>query len=1115
MKKRTQLLCTLTAIISLCGCSDESTSSSETTDLDTECSSNESCDSGKCLDFGKCAKVVSEGDDCDDAHLCKTPLICKDGTCQKSSDNPPSDKTCTTKDNCGADEICKNKKCTSIDYRNEGDACSLSDEAIICRDNLICWDGFCRTQAFIDDAGKCHTNDDCAGEEKYKDCLPDGSCGLSVAQGGDCSDDKALCQDDMSCMGNTCIRFVDESERCDFNESSMCKIGLLCDDDKICRKYQENLPIGSTCNESWLICDNDNTCQDGICVKIAKENEHCDEEQHILCPSDMKCLKSVCTPIGNTCSSTADCLEKDSFCCLDDSCGAKGKCIPYDDINTHDESCRYTTKPGIFEAQIQCRWKPRDDDHPLSNKVEIPPLVGAFGNKAGLKTVIAVWSFQERCFEASFPSNVNRDNHESIIRFINPENCETLESIEFEMPCSYYNNPAAADIDNDGLLELVMIDESKHPTLFKWDETQKRHVKVWQHDVVNTGTAPMFFDINSDTLPELVVGSVVIEPTTGNRVVAGIKNFAYNMGSIGYLFNRESKMASMVIEDYVLQWNDTDKEWDEIAKLPKLRPFTAYADFGTAGATASAFDFTKLDGIPEIVSGGNGGLNLYALTPKADNPKSFDVQTLMTVAYSKPAENPNTTIYGGPITVGDFDSDGLPEIGVASSGFYGVYDPRCARYEEGKCADKNVLWERWSQDVSSGKTGSSLFDFDGDGQPEAVYADECFTRVYDGKTGKVLFSAKRSSMTSIEAPVIADIDNDGSAEILMGSDINMTCYDDTAKRIDPEKNTTSNCVDPIHEGIPCLDDEDCPTSKNCNKSLGLCICETDAECNTQYMKDEQGNLKLVQQYVCAPPIHPQVGLMTNPTNGSSRTIIKEIGTRPDGWKDGDYKVCRATRKTTDIGISDLMIFKDRLDRWVSSRNMWNQHAYNIINIEDSGKVPTINEWVNNWISKITGRFIEGTTESRPQYNNFRLNKQGEYGSGTVPDITGRFDPNSICGTTEDGRHVISGKLCNRGTKPVSQNLPATFFYYDESAPDHRGDIICTSYTNTNVKVGQCDQVGCTVSQETLDSLVGKKVIMVTNLDEHGSPSTVECNGDNNSDTITIESCKKDPIFIVN
>jgi hypothetical protein len=71
-----------------------------------------------------------------------------------------------------------------------------------------------------------------------------------------------------------------------------------------------------------------------------------------------------------------------------------------------------------------------------------------------------------------------------------------------------------------------------------------------------------------------------------------------------------------------------------------------------------------------------------------------------------------------------------------------------------------------------------VFDFDGDGRAEVVYADQCFMRVYDGRNGDVLFSVPRSSTTRWEYPVVADVDGDTKSEIVTGSndnDVTVVC----------------------------------------------------------------------------------------------------------------------------------------------------------------------------------------------------------------------------------------------------------------------------------------------------------------------------------------------------
>jgi hypothetical protein len=115
---------------------------------------------------------------------------------------------------------------------------------------------------------------------------------------------------------------------------------------------------------------------------------------------------------------------------------------------------------------------------------------------------------------------------------------------------------------------------------------------------------------------------------------------------------------------------------------------------------------------------------------------------------------------GGPPTVADFDGDGLPEIGVAGSVRYAVFDPG---------GPTPVLWQATTQDASSNCTGSSVFDFDGDGRAEVVYNDECFMRVYSGTTGAVIAQVPQTSHTLIEYPLIVDVDADGNAEIVFAA----------------------------------------------------------------------------------------------------------------------------------------------------------------------------------------------------------------------------------------------------------------------------------------------------------------------------------------------------------
>ena len=110
---------------------------------------------------------------------------------------------------------------------------------------------------------------------------------------------------------------------------------------------------------------------------------------------------------------------------------------------------------------------------------------------------------------------------------------------------------------------------------------------------------------------------------------------------------------------------------------------------------------------------------------------------------------------GGAPTIADFDGDGLPEIGIAAQGAYVVWKP-----------GKGFIWSQKTADCSA-VTGSSVFDFEGKGQATAVYGDQCYVRVYDGKTGTPLVVEKNQSCTAYEMPIVADLDGTGSAKIVI------------------------------------------------------------------------------------------------------------------------------------------------------------------------------------------------------------------------------------------------------------------------------------------------------------------------------------------------------------
>jgi hypothetical protein len=384
---------------------------------------------------------------------------------------------------------------------------------------------------------------------------------------------------------------------------------------------------------------------------------------------------------------------------------------------------------------------------------------------------------------------------------------------------------------------------------------------------------------------------------------------------------------------------------------------TAVADFGAYGTGVPASN-------PEIAVVSNNTVAVYAITGEVAMP-----------AVAVPGSG------GGPFVVADFDGDGLPEIGVAGKAYYTVYDidcgpnPRpggtcsngpCDYVTGGACpASGYIAWSRKTQDISSNVTGSSVFDFEADGTAEVVYADECFVRVYNGKTGEVEFSQYHSSCTWYENPIVADVDGNFRADLVVPS--NQACTINCASLLD------ANGVDSLFAGLHCKVGTDC-ASGQCD--MGLCRCTAGADCcaaHTDAACLEDG-------YSCVPP--------------------------PAGTA-GTGNTCRAAHPH---GVQGIRVYSDANDKWVRSRTIWNQHPYAVTNVNEDGTIPKSSLWQNNW--------------QQVGLNNFRQNVPGTPNGLATGDATAGASTMYTC--SPSGAE-LSVPVCNRGQDPIGAGLVVGFY----------------------------------------------------------------------------------------
>ncbi len=322
-------------------------------------------------------------------------------------------------------------------------------------------------------------------------------------------------------------------------------------------------------------------------------------------------------------------------------------------------------------------------------------------------------------------------NGTGILRIISGDTGQDIAAATgLEQRLSNWSSVAVGDIDGDGLIEIVGLTYPggviafEHDGTTKWINQDPAVAPDWSDG------APAIADLDGDGTVEIIYGRAVIDHL-GQTEWIGTGNFIGNRA--GDARQRAVSVAS------------------ELGLTPGLEVI--------AGPSVYSADGTLLWQRDDLADG------LVAIADLSQNGVADIVGVFDGEVYA--FDNQGNTLWGpvahpgggwgGPPTVADMDGDGLPEIGISANTQYTVFNH-----------DGSILWSSPTRDDSSA-TGSTVFDFENDGRAEVIYADETRLRVFDGITGAVLMEVVNSSGTAYEYPVVADVNNDGAAELVVPS----------------------------------------------------------------------------------------------------------------------------------------------------------------------------------------------------------------------------------------------------------------------------------------------------------------------------------------------------------
>jgi len=284
------------------------------------------------------------------------------------------------------------------------------------------------------------------------------------------------------------------------------------------------------------------------------------------------------------------------------------------------------------------------------------------------------------------------------------------------------NTVAAADLDGDGVVEIVLSDFAS-PVI-----QVVNHLGEVKKEFTKSGKplgSVTLSDINNDGVVEIVNGDNVFSYDSGLL-------YTTNWSAASIAFDADNNGTQEVLSGGGLYDSNGVQLWQ----------------YGAPGSMWFSSVVNLDDDLePEIVisnPSNNASESVFAVLEHDGNVK-WELT------------NPNN-LGGGAQAVSNFL--GANSLGIVYSGYSSV-----DMYN----TSGEVVWSFANGDVFNGKMGVSAYDFNGDGIDEVIVQDHLKVRVLNGLNGEVLSTVANSTWSLWEYPVIVDLSGDDNAELIIVS----------------------------------------------------------------------------------------------------------------------------------------------------------------------------------------------------------------------------------------------------------------------------------------------------------------------------------------------------------
>ncbi|MCB9569058.1 MAG: VCBS repeat-containing protein [Myxococcales bacterium] len=522
----------------------------------------------------------------------------------------------------------------------------------------------------------------------------------------------------------------------------------------------DDLCLGGTlCGEPAACCPAGNECIEGACLPECASEVRCGPKLEICCAEGDVCSGDACVTPGKDCEDSYDCMQGE-YCEP-----VLGKCL----IQPDPLTCEIV--PDFDALSVALEWSYTADEI-----ISIPVVADINGDDV---PEIVVSTTKEQ--GGSWPNGG--------IVALNGQTGDVLWKILHDPNNGKWGSHGRAsialgDVNGDGLPDIIYAGRTvggrspvhavDHTGALLWTSHNPDNSQATT--TIENGAATLV-NLDDDPEAEIIFGAAVFD-NDGLMVWSQGGNggtYGTNSGYTGGI-SAAVDLDGDSYPEIVSGRNAWKIDWQVVNNAPKVT-LTQLWQNNDGGDGYPAIADLDDNGTPEVILVGSSALRVLdgatgklwcGIDPSGVACQNNDAARTKAIAVRGGG-------IGGPPTVADFDGDGRPEVGIAGATRYAVYDFNRDGEEIVKpMGDPNpaagaifVRWARVTQDASSNTTGSSVFDFQGDGAAEVIYNDECFMRVYSGSDGTIQLELQNSSSTIHEYPLVVDADADGNSEIVV------------------------------------------------------------------------------------------------------------------------------------------------------------------------------------------------------------------------------------------------------------------------------------------------------------------------------------------------------------